>query len=112
MNRTEWLDAVNAVANREYSRYEPEARKSGRNPKWPYVPIVKVTDRESGRESTKQLLGLAYATREEAEMRAVRQILAWQDKMVADLMQPNKRAYREFLGLPRELVIEDEGETP
>lgn len=76
---------------------QASASKRGRNPRWPYVPVIKF---ETGR--TQQLRGLAYATRTEAVDRAQREIDAWRRKMAADLCRPNLRAFREQYGLPRD----------
>lgn len=79
---------------------QPTAAKRGRNPKWPYVPVI-ATDSPLGPRTT-QLRGLAYATRQEATQRAADQITSWRAQMAKDLAHPNKRAFREQHGLPRD----------
>ncbi|OUZ10276.1 hypothetical protein BHE97_07955 [Aeromicrobium sp. PE09-221] len=90
----------------EYEFGSAPAVKRGRNPQWPYVPILKSID-EHGRASTRQVQGLAYATREEAVDRAERYIAEWREKMRADLANPRHRAWREHLGLPRDPLSTD-----
>lgn len=80
----------------------PSAAKRGRNPRWPFVPVVKF---ESGR--TQQLRGLAYSTREDAVARAERQIDARRQQLARDLCRPNMRALREQHGLPRDPLEAD-----
>lgn len=79
----------------------PTARKAGRNPSWPYVPIVKVSD--AGLHQTSQIKGLAYATREEAVKVAERHIEALRASLARKLATPSYRALREHYGLPREI---------
>lgn len=78
----------------------PTAAKRGRKSTLPFVPVVDYTH-PSGRQHTKQLLGLAYATREEAVARAQRQIDANRAELRKQLAQPNLRALRQSKGLPR-----------
>jgi hypothetical protein len=83
------------------------AAKRGRNPKFPYVPVVKLTDANgqasNGLSQTKQLKGLAYVTREEAVAATQRNIDRAYARLAEELGQPHKRALREWHGLPREL---------
>lgn len=82
----------------------PSAAKRGRNPKFPYVPIVKHTEGgPSGNGWTHQLLGLAYVTREEAVERAQKHIDAARASLARQLTEPRMRALRESYGLPREI---------
>lgn len=78
------------------------ARKQGRNPRFPYVPVILITD-DVGVTRQSQIKGLAYATREEAVDAAERHIWNVRAKLAIDLADPTKRALREQHGLPREL---------
>lgn len=82
------------------------AAKRGRNPEFPYVPVVKLTEADgSPRQSmaqTSQLKGLAYVTRQEAVDRAQRHIDRGFADLEAKLGMPHHRALREWHGLPRE----------
>lgn len=83
------------------------AAKRGRNPKFPYVPVIKLVDAEGnpsvGLSQTQQIRGLAYVTRDEAMTRSQRHIDAAFVRLAEELGQPHKRALREWHGLPREL---------
>lgn len=98
-------DALDAVVRaRDFG--SPSAAKRGRNPKYPYVPIIKLRSDGGqlggyGSARTRQLRGLAFATREEAVARAQRQIDAARAQFANDLCKPNYRAFREQYGLPR-----------
>lgn len=76
----------------------PMARKGGRNPKFPYVPVVKHG------EQTAQVLGLAYATHGEAVAAAVRYIAQQRRSLARHLAEPRYRALREQYGLQREIA--------
>jgi len=102
-------DIEQAVAAKSATGYfgEATARKGGRNPRWPYVPVVAYTNPETGLRTTKQIKGLAYATRAEAVDSAARTIAAEQARVTAQLGQRAYRALRESYGLPRELENQD-----
>lgn len=72
-------------------------RKSGRNPNWPYVPIIDHGHR------TEQIRGLAYATRDEAIAAAEATLAQRRSDLIARLAEPRNRAFREQLGLPTEI---------
>lgn len=78
------------------------AAKRGRNPKLPYVPIIKYPTVYG--QQTEQIRKRAFATREEAVACAQRVI----DNRIAlherDLVLPGRRSHRERNGFPRELV--------
>lgn len=99
-------DAVESVvAARDFGA--AAAAKRGRNPKFPYVPVIKLRSDGSqlggyGSARTRQLKGLAYATREEAIARAQRQIDSAKRQFADDLCKPNRQALREYYGLPRD----------
>jgi hypothetical protein len=96
------IDAV--VAARDFGA--ATASKRGRNPKFPYVPVIKLRSDGSqlggyGSARTRQLTGLAYATRDEAVARAQAEIDAYRRGFATDLCRPTSRALREHYGLPR-----------
>ena len=74
------------------------ARKRGRSPRLPYVPVI-----DHGDRTHNPVRGRAYATREEAVAAAQRQIDAQREDLAAKLVDPRYRALREHHGLPREL---------
>ncbi len=78
---------------------EPYARKTGRDRRWPYVPVVVLAN-----GSHSQVLGLAYATRPEALAAAERHIAEWRADLARKLAEPRYRALRVHYGLPAELV--------
>jgi hypothetical protein len=97
------------VAKRDFGA--PSAAKRGRNPKYPYVPTVKLRSDGSqlggyGSARTRQLTGLAYAARDEAVTRAQTQIDEYRRRFAVDLCRPNARALREQYGLPRDPLAE------
>lgn len=89
-----------AVAAHDFG--QPSARKSGRNWRYPYVPIVKWVD-DVGAERTTQRLARAFATRDEAVDYAREHLERCRVELARDLRDPRKRALRQFHGLPREV---------
>jgi hypothetical protein len=89
---------------------EASALKRGRNPLYPYVPVIKTTS-GVGQEHTSQLLGLAYQTRDEALHRAQLHIDALRAHIARQLSEPRYRALRESYDLPREITPEITPET-
>lgn len=81
----------------------PSARKAGRNPRWPYLPMV-VTTAINGRPETTIIRKRAFATREEAVAFATRHIDSMRDSLARRLADPRERALREYYGLPRDLT--------
>lgn len=78
------------------------ARKRGRNPKYPYVPILVHTD-DVGTKRESQILGVAYETADEA-LAAGERVVAQRAKILEEkLADPRHRALREQHGLPREI---------
>lgn len=80
-----------------YGQTKATARKSGRNPKWPYVAVVHHPPRVGlaavdGR--TEIVRGRAFETRPEAVAYAQRVIDGRKAKMAFDLAEPRMRAYR------------------
>lgn len=84
-----------AVARADFGT--PSARKRGRNPKWPYVPIIERGDRQ------RQILVRAFATRDEAVEHAASCIEQNKAQLAKQLGERRFRALREQHGLPREL---------
>lgn len=76
----------------------PRARKTGRDPRFPYVPVIVLP---TGQQS--QVLGLAFTTRDDALHAAKMHIAAQRDSLAAKLGDPRFRALREQHGMPRDL---------
>ena len=93
-------DIERVVAEADFG--EASARKSGRNPQWPYVPVIRWTD-DTGRTHDRQVLIRAYATRDEAVEAARRNIEAQRADLASKLADPRYRALRERYGLPKEI---------
>lgn len=81
----------------------PTARKAGRNPRFPYVPVIAYVD-STGAPRTKQLLARAFTSRDEAVACAATHIDRARAALAADLADPRKRALRQHHGLPRDLI--------
>lgn len=97
MTPTELAEAIAiAAATADYGT--ASARKTGRDSRWPYVPIVMHGDRQS------QILGVAFATRAEALDFAERHVELQRNVLARQLAAPRFRALREQHGLPRELA--------
>lgn len=82
------------------------AAKRGRNPRFPYVPIIDYGPQEGVVPCTRteQIRKRAFATREEAiacAQRVIERNIAVHERT---LVTPRYRALREQCGLPRELV--------
>lgn len=73
------------------------AQKRGRNPRWPYVPVIIHTGYQQ------QICGLAFATRDEAVACGERHIAGLRAGLRQKLLEPRYRALREQYGLPQEM---------
>lgn len=84
---------------------KPSAAKRGRNPQYPYVPIVDFGEQEIGRNTTRteQLKGWAFPTHELAVDHAEKVIAARRTALAARLKEPRLRALRQHYGLPAEM---------
>lgn len=84
---------------------EASAHKRGRNPVFPYVPVILHPNLQvpTCAPRQEQILGRAYVTREEAVSCAVRVIDARVFHFRRQLQKRGARALREQYGLPREL---------
>lgn len=89
-----------AVAAAEFGK--ASARKRGRNPSYPYVPVIELPSERYG-TSTRQTLARAFVTRDVAVAYAEAEIERAKEKLAADLADPRKRALREWHGLPGQL---------
>lgn len=76
---------------------KPTAAKRGRNPKWPYVPVL-----DYGR-FTKQILGRAYSTRGEAVQAAAAAVAQLKQLDDRKLWRVGSRAMRRQFGLPGDI---------
>ncbi|SFQ27347.1 hypothetical protein [Amycolatopsis rubida] len=79
--------------------------KRGRNPRWPYVPII-VHPPQPGtpRRRTEQVKKRAFASSDEATACAQRVIDARREEHERRLTIPRLRTYREACGYPREIT--------
>lgn len=75
----------------------PSARKAGRHPRWPYVPVIIVNN--GVRDTDNQVMGRAFATRAEAVACAERVIAQRRAVLAEKLAMPNMRALRRQYGL-------------
>jgi hypothetical protein len=91
------------AANANFGK--PSAAKRGRNPKWPYVPVIDHGEVKIGRHQTwtEQLRGLAFATRDEAISCAATHIANRRADLASKLADPRYRALRGQYGLPEEI---------
>lgn len=107
MTGADLLEAARSAvaANRaEPTATQASAVKRGRNPRWPYVPVLVYPPPPSGgRTTTTQIRGKAFATRAEAVAYAQRYLDQGAAATVRRLCEPRERALREAYGLPREI---------
>jgi len=99
MSLTSDIERVVAAANFG----EPSAAKRGRNPSWPYVPVITGLGHFGDGSGQRQIRGLAFATRDEAVAAAKRHIAQQRAELARHLAEPRYRALRESYGLPREV---------
>lgn len=80
---------------------KPSAAKRGRNPAFPFVPVIDHGEQTQGvhRTRTEQIMGKAFPDREQAIAHAARVIEARKAKLVSDLAEPRMRALRKSYGL-------------
>lgn len=76
----------------------PGARKTGRDLRWPYVPVT-VIKHSNGHKEQRQVLGLAFATRPEAVKAAAAHITSERALLERKLSSPRYRALREQYGV-------------
>ncbi|MBO2461626.1 hypothetical protein [Actinomadura violacea] len=82
-----------------------KAAKRGRNPRWPYVPVIDYGPQTGVHATrTEQIKGRAYDNRADAVACAQRVINARAALHETKLATPRLRALREQHGFPRELV--------
>jgi hypothetical protein len=81
------------------------ANRRGRNPKWPYCPVIDHGAGRHGVTGKEQLLGRAFATRDEAIADAQATIDARRARLARDLADPRYRAVRQQHGFPSELTV-------
>ena len=93
-----------AVARDAAGRDErPGAAKRGRNPRLPYVPLIRWTDETGTRRSVNPERGKAFGTREEALDFAAKELEYRRFYIAVSLAMPSQRKFREEFGLPRDL---------
>jgi hypothetical protein len=80
---------------------KPRARKDGRNPAFPYVPIINYGRQLIGRSMTRteQIRGKAFETPEQAAEYAGKIIEARKLDLAAKLADPRYRALRDKYGI-------------
>jgi hypothetical protein len=85
---------------------KPTAVKRGRNPQYPYVPVIDHGEVKIGRHMTRseQIKGYAFPSRELAVEHAGKVISARRTSLVARLKEPHLRALRQSYGLPAEIT--------
>lgn len=82
----------------------PSAARRGRNPDYPYVPIVDHGEPAYGASTcTEQIMGKAFAQRDDAVAHAAKVIEYRRASLATRLVSPSHRALREAHGLPRDL---------
>lgn len=87
----------------EFNFGKPSAAKRGNRSEWPYVPVVDYGRQKTGPfQRTKQIMGRAFATREEAVAYSEKCIAAWREDLARRLREPRMRALRLHHGLPQE----------
>ncbi len=102
-----------AVADCYYG-YRATAAKRGRNPRWPYVPIVMRPKTGIGRPdlfSTEQLPGKAFEHRADAVGYAQKTIDFWTDRFRRQLQDPRMRALRDQWGVAGPTIADARGEA-
>jgi hypothetical protein len=88
-----------------YGGYIASARKTGRNPAWPYVPVYKSPDPYvGGHFHETQIRARAFATRDEAVRFAECHIERLREGMRQSLADPRSRAHRAQWGVPDALL--------
>lgn len=100
-DRAEFCIAIARVVEAE-SWGTATHRRSGRNPKWPFVAIIRVDPREAYGQQTETVRGYAFATAAEADAMAQEVIDGRKASFRRQLERPNMRALREHYGLPRD----------
>lgn len=82
---------------------QPSARKTGRDPRWPYVPVIKHSGTSTAPKPwVEQIRGLAFATRPEALSCAEAHITKLRARFAEKLADPKMRALRAYYGAPRQ----------
>lgn len=94
-------DKIDAIAD-SFPFGRPSAVKRGRNPQWPYVPVILDYLGHPG-ATHNPMRRRAYASRAEATEAAGQYIAAFRAKLRADLADPRMRALRQQYGLPRDI---------
>lgn len=93
---------ANAVAIASFGT--ATAHRRGRDPRWPYVPVI-VHDGGVALSATRQetITGKAFASRVAAVAYAEGVIETRRRRLAEALADPTKRSLREVHGLPREI---------
>jgi hypothetical protein len=97
------LARIELIADEDASHYTATAAKRGRNPKYPYVPVIAWKAEVAPYKHSRQILNRAFVTREEAVAHAQSVIDAERAGLARKLADPRHRALRGQYGLPRDL---------
>ena len=96
---------IDRVLQQHFAGLRATASKRGRNPKWPYVPIIIHGDdrRSNFHGRSEQIRAKAFETRDEAIDYASRVIAARKADLEQKIKTPRFRALRRQNGLPEEI---------
>lgn len=89
------------VAAKDFGK--ANAHKRGRNPRFPYVPVIMHFEPKLNRWRQEQIVAWAFVTRKEAVAHAAEEIEQRRQQFAETLANPRYRALREEHGLPREI---------
>jgi hypothetical protein len=102
--RPELFDIFLVAVNAQWQEESPSDAKRGRNPKFPYVPVINYIVRATGDKRTQNpAKGLAFATREEAVAKAQSYIIGTREQTAFKMTLHRYRALREQYGFASEL---------
>jgi hypothetical protein len=103
-SQIQFADDVQAATDREYAGVRATARKAGRNPRYPFVPVlIHSAGGVRGQGRTEQIRGAAYATRAAAVDMAEQALWDRRVAFTRQLGDPRQRALRTSRGLPRDV---------
>lgn len=95
------MDLISLIVATRDDFGKPSAVKRGRNPKFPYVPIIDFSTEYETR--TEQIRGFAFIDRKQAIAHATKTIEFRRNELEKKLRDPRYRALRKSYNLPEEL---------